>query len=135
VTDEPAGTDTGDDAGDDDPRAGAPGGDGDGDDFLPPASFPDDPERVACLRAAADDLRTRGADRASLLAAVLYRVSDLYDPEEPADTTPEGIYRNMRNILQVTERGTLARDHDGDPDSTASDAGAGRETDHGHEHD
>lgn len=102
------GGESGDDSGARDPRDGAAVGAGD--DFLPAASFPDDPDRVACLRAAADDLRARGADRASLLAAVLYRVSDLYDPEEPADTTPEGVYRNMRTILQVTERGTLARD-------------------------
>ncbi len=89
---------------------------GEGDDFISAAEFPDDPDRVACLRAAADDLRERGADRASLLAAVLYRVSDLYDPEQPAETTPEGVYRNMRTILQVTERGTLARDAGGDTD-------------------
>jgi len=92
---------------------------GEGDDFRSAAEFPDDPDRVECLRAVADDLRARGADRASLLAAVLYRVSDLYDPEQPADTTPEGVYRNMRTILQVTERGTLARDGAAGADSDA----------------
>ncbi len=113
-----SGADTTDDAGAVDPRDGAQGG-GEGDDFLSASEFPDDPERVACLRAAADDLRERGADRASLLGAVLYRVSDLYDPEEPADTTPEGVYRNMQNILQVTERGTLAREGDATADTDA----------------
>ncbi len=83
-----------------------------GGDRTPAEEFPDDPGRVECLRAAADDLRERGGERAALLGAVLYRVSDLYDPEHPADTDPENIYRNMRNILQVTERGTLARDGD-----------------------
>jgi hypothetical protein len=83
-----------------------------GDDYRPASEFPDDPERVATLRATADDLRERGGERAALLGAVLYRVSDLYDPAEPADTDPENVYRNMRTILQVTERGTLAREED-----------------------
>lgn len=103
-----------------DPREGAApsegddgsGGDGDddGSDYRPATEFPDNPERVAALRETADDLRERGGERAAMLGAVLYRVSDLYDPAEPADTDPENVYRNMRNILQVTERGTLERD-------------------------
>ena len=36
------------------------------------------------------------------------------DPEQPSDTDPEDVYRNMRNLLRVTERGTLARDADPD---------------------
>ncbi|PSQ59344.1 hypothetical protein BRD18_03695 [Halobacteriales archaeon SW_7_71_33] len=85
-----------------------------GADRTPASEFPDDPERVAAMRALADDLRERGGERAGLLAAVVYRVSDLYDPEQPSDTDPEDVYRNMRNVLRVTERGTLARDADPD---------------------
>ena len=36
-----------------------------------------------------------------LAAAMLYRVSDLYDPDE--DTSPETIYRNVGTILDVEE--------------------------------
>ena len=68
-----------------------------------------DPERAALLREIAADVRADGG-RAELVAAVLQRVSDLYDPEE--ETSPEAVYRNMRTILRVTERGTLARDRD-----------------------
>jgi len=75
------------------------------------------PERVRVLRETADDLR--GADRGELLAAILYRVSDLYDPAE--ETTPEAVYRNVRTILRVTERGTLARERDPDPDPDPDD--------------
>lgn len=66
-----------------------------------------DPERVRLLREVADDVRgeTRESER---VAAILYRVSDCFDPAE--STTPEEVYLNMRTILRVTERGTLARD-------------------------
>lgn len=66
-----------------------------------------DPERAALLREVAADIRGDSSE-SEQVAAMLYRVSDLYDPDE--ETTPEEIYRNMRNILQVTERGTLARE-------------------------
>ena len=66
--------------------------------------FADDPERVAFLREIADDVRGESSE-SELVAAILYRVSDLYDPEE--ETTPEDIYLNMRNILRVKERGGL----------------------------
>lgn len=75
------------------------------------------PERVRVLRETADDLRA--AERGELLAAILYRVSDLYDPAE--ETTPPAVYRNVRTILRVTERGTLARDRDLDPDPGSDD--------------
>jgi len=38
---------------------------------------------------------------------LLYRVSDLYDPDE--ETTPESIYRNVRTILAVRDAGGLDR--------------------------
>jgi len=66
-----------------------------------------DPERAALLRDVAEDVRGDSSE-SEQVAAMIYRVSDLYDPDE--ETTPEDIYRNMRNILRVTERGTLARE-------------------------
>ena len=66
-----------------------------------------DPERAELLREIARDVRGDSSE-SELVAAMLYRVSDLYDPHE--ETTTEAVYRNMRNILRVTERGTLARD-------------------------
>ncbi|MFB6205056.1 MAG: hypothetical protein ABEJ05_00810, partial [Haloglomus sp.] len=74
----------------------------------PPSGRPtDDPERAALLREVARDVRGE-SDESERVAAILFRVSDLYDPEE--ETDPESIYRNMRNILRVSERGTLERD-------------------------
>ncbi|AUV82198.1 hypothetical protein C2R22_11510 [Salinigranum rubrum] len=71
-----------------------------GDEFGP------DPERMRLLREMADDLRGESSE-SQQLAAVLYRVSDLYDEAE--ETTPEEIYRNIRFILEVKERGGLGR--------------------------
>ena len=65
-----------------------------------------DPDRMRLLRAVADDLRGESSE-SQQLAAVLYRVSDLYDESE--ETTPEEIYRNVRFILEVKERGGLGR--------------------------
>jgi hypothetical protein len=81
-----------------------------------------DPERVRLLREVAEDVRgeSRESER---IAAVLYRVSDCFDPAE--STTPEDVYLNVRTILRVTERGTLARDRDGDRDGTDRGDGSG----------
>jgi hypothetical protein len=68
--------------------------------------FDPDPERTRLLRAVADDVRGESSE-SQQLAAVLYRVSDLYDAGE--ETTPEVIYRNVRFILDVKERGGLNR--------------------------
>jgi hypothetical protein len=68
--------------------------------------FGPDPERVRLLRAVADDVRGESSE-SQQLAAVLYRVSDLYDADEEA--TPESIYRNVRFIMQVVEQGGLDR--------------------------
>jgi hypothetical protein len=71
-----------------------------------PERFDPDPDRVRLLRETADDVR--GDSSASQqLAAVLYRVSDLYDDGE--ETTPEEIYRTVRFIMQVNRRGGLDR--------------------------
>jgi hypothetical protein len=69
----------------------------------------DDPERAALIREVAREVRGE-SDESERVAAILFRVSDIYDPAEEAD--PESIYRNMRTVLQVSERGTLARDRD-----------------------
>lgn len=69
--------------------------------------FAHDPERVAVLREIAEDVRGESSE-SEQLAAVLYRVSDLYDAD--GDTSPEEIYRNVKNVLKIKERGTLARD-------------------------
>ena len=66
--------------------------------------FPDDPQRVALLRDVADEIRGETSE-SEQVAAMLYRVSDLYDPDE--ETTPEDIYLNVRNILRIKERGGL----------------------------
>ncbi|MEF8807230.1 hypothetical protein [Natronomonas sp.] len=64
----------------------------------------DDSERAALLREVAEDVRGESSE-SEQIAAMLYRVSDLYDPDE--ETTPAEIYRNVRNILDIKERGGL----------------------------
>jgi len=71
----------------------------------------DDPERAALLRAVAEDVRGDSSE-SEQVAAMLYRVSDLYDPGE--ETTPAEIYRNVRNVLNVKERGGLPERDDRD---------------------
>ncbi|WP_171006638.1 hypothetical protein [Halalkalirubrum salinum] len=68
------------------------------------AEFEPDPERMRTLRAIADDVRGEGTERKQL-AAILYRVSDLYDPDQ--HTSPEEIYLNMRHIMSIKAAGGL----------------------------
>ncbi len=68
--------------------------------------FEPDPERVRLLREVADDVRAESSE-SEQLAAILYRVSDLYDPGE--ETSPEEIAIAVRTILNVKERGGLKR--------------------------
>lgn len=70
------------------------------------AEFDPDPDRVRLLRETADEIRGESSEREQL-AAILYRVSDLYDPEE--ETSPEEITIAVRNVLNVKERGGLGR--------------------------
>jgi hypothetical protein len=63
-----------------------------------------DRERAALLREVAEEVRG-DSTQSEQVAAMLYRVSDLYDPDE--ETTPEDVYLNMRNILRVKERGGM----------------------------
>ncbi|GAA0655501.1 hypothetical protein [Salarchaeum japonicum] len=65
-----------------------------------------DDEKREILRDVASDLRDE-SDEGEKIAAILQRVSDLYDDDE--DTSPQEIYLNMRNILQVSEQGGLDR--------------------------
>lgn len=65
-----------------------------------------DSERVGLLREIGDDLRGESSE-SKQLAAILYRVSDLYDESEEA--SPQEIYIAVRNILTVKERGGLER--------------------------
>lgn len=69
-------------------------------------AFESDAERVRLLRETADEIRDDSSESRQL-AAILYRVSDLYDPDE--QTSPEEIYLNVRNILQVKASGGLDR--------------------------
>jgi hypothetical protein len=84
------------------PGAAEPDVDGEttGDRFAP------DPERCRLLREVARDVRGESSE-SEQVAAVLYRVSDLYDPDE--ETSPEEIYLNVRAMWQVKARGGLER--------------------------
>jgi tellurite resistance protein len=66
--------------------------------------FDADAERRALLREIAEDVRGDTSE-SEQVSAILYRVSDLYDPDE--DTSPEEIYRNVRHIVDIKERGGL----------------------------
>ena len=60
------------------------------------------------LRSVADDLREQdGSDEAERIAAVVHRVSDIYDESEETDA--QHVYLNMRNILQISEQGGIER--------------------------
>ncbi|WP_227376089.1 hypothetical protein [Haladaptatus halobius] len=65
-------------------------------------SFEPDAERVAILREIADDVRGDSSE-SKQVAAMLYRVSDLFDPDE--NTSPKDIYINMREILRTKDAG------------------------------
>ena len=67
----------------------------------------DDTEKRDALRAVADDLREAESEEAERIAALVHRVSDIYDDSE--DTDAQHVYLNMRNILQITEQGGIER--------------------------
>lgn len=68
--------------------------------------FVDDEAVRAFLREIAADVRGTSSE-SKQLAAILYRVSDLYDPHE--QTSPEEIYLNVRHIMQIKSQGGLDR--------------------------
>ncbi|WP_423745164.1 hypothetical protein V5735_03830 (plasmid) [Haladaptatus sp. SPP-AMP-3] len=61
-------------------------------------AFDPDEERMETLRDIADDIRGDSSE-SKLVAAMLYRVSDLFDPDE--ETTPRDIFINMREIIRT----------------------------------
>lgn len=65
-----------------------------------------DPERAALVREIADDVRAESSE-SKQLSAILYRVSDLYDPNE--QTSPEEIYLNVEYIMNVKDQGGIDR--------------------------
>lgn len=99
-------TDGGEQPSDADAGRDAPGTDGSEERNEADGDFDPDPERVATLREIADDVRGETGE-SKQLANVLYRTSDLYDPDE--DVTPEEVVRNVKFILEVKERGGLDR--------------------------
>ncbi|SFG36783.1 hypothetical protein SAMN04488063_1824 [Halopelagius inordinatus] len=71
------------------------------------AAFEADAERRARLRDIADDIYGDTSE-SKQVAAILYRVSDLYDPDE--DTSPEEIYLNVRHIMDIKAEGGLRKE-------------------------
>jgi len=65
-----------------------------------------DPERAALVREIADEVRMESSE-SKQLSAILYRVSDLYDPNE--QTSPEEIYLNVEYIMQIKDQGGIDR--------------------------
>jgi hypothetical protein len=99
--------DSDDDASGGDSDDDAPGRDPDVEDQGETESeFPANPDRAATLREVAEDVRGESSE-SEQLANVLYRTSDIYDPDE--DTTPEEVMQNVKFILEVKERGGLGR--------------------------
>lgn len=70
-------------------------------------SVENDPEKTAFLRDIAEEIRTNDKSNNEQIAAILYRVSDMYDPSE--ETTPQDIYLNMKYILGIKEREGIQR--------------------------
>jgi hypothetical protein len=70
------------------------------------AEFQSDADLRETLREVAEDVRGDSSE-SKQVAAMLYRVSDLYDPTE--DTSPEEIYLNMRHIMTIKEQGGIER--------------------------
>ncbi|MFD1572413.1 hypothetical protein [Halorubrum laminariae] len=66
----------------------------------------DDAAVRAFLRDIANDVRGDSSE-SQQLSAILYRVSDLYDPNE--QTSPEEIYLNVRHIMQIKAQSGIER--------------------------
>ncbi len=66
-----------------------------------------DSRRAAVLREVGNEVREHDDAGAEQVAALVHRVSDLYDPDE--ETSPEEIRRAMAFILDVKERGGIDR--------------------------
>lgn len=66
-----------------------------------------DPEKAAFLREIAEEIRTDTETNNEQIAAILYRISDMYDESE--ETTVQDIYLNMKYILNIKEQGGIQR--------------------------
>jgi hypothetical protein len=66
-----------------------------------------DPEKAAFLREIAEEIRTDEISNNEQIAAILHRISDMYDEDEEA--SPQDIYLNMKYILQVKEQDGIPR--------------------------
>ena len=69
-------------------------------------AFADDDEVREFLREVAADVRGDSSE-SKQLSAILYRVSDLYDPDE--QTSAEEIYLNVRHIMRIKAQGGIER--------------------------
>jgi len=68
----------------------------------------DDAEKRDALREVANELREEdGSEEAERIAALVHRVSDIYDESEDIDA--QHVYLNMRNILRISEQGGIER--------------------------
>ncbi len=67
----------------------------------------DDAEKRDALREVADELRENDSEEAERVAAIVHRVSDIYDDGEDVDA--QHVYLNTRNILQISEQGGIER--------------------------
>jgi len=67
----------------------------------------EDAEKRDALREVADELREEDSDEAERIAALVHRVSDIYDESEDIDA--QHVYLNMRNILRISEQGGIER--------------------------
>jgi len=67
----------------------------------------DDTEKRDALRDVADELREENSEEAERIAALVHRVSDIYDDSEDVDA--QHVYLNMRNILQISEQDGIER--------------------------
>ena len=75
------------------------------------ATFPADETKREFLRRVGDEIRARDdSSEADQVAAFVYRVSDLYDPDE--DASPAEIYLNVRHIMDIKAKGGLRRGED-----------------------
>lgn len=70
-------------------------------------SLENDPEKTDFLREIAAEIRTDNAANSEQIAAIIHRVSDMYDENEEASS--QDIYLNMRYILGIKEQGGIQR--------------------------
>lgn len=70
-------------------------------------SLENDQEKTDFLREIAAEIRTDNAANSEQIAAIIHRVSDMYDENEEASS--QDIYLNMRYILGIKEQGGIQR--------------------------